>query len=276
MDRGLSRLFQQVDAQALLMKTVISQVEALTGVVPEVNALSLEVQNLVHDLPIDCADIQARLNDPTDGAYLIRPAKSVHSTKCYCEFEPGLRNKTEGSSWTVVQRRIDGSVSFARTWDEYKNGFGDVNEEFWIGNEKLYYLTSQGEYELQIDMWDLEGEYWWAHYDVFRVDTEGVNFRLNVNGYSGNSTDALRYSNHMPFSTMDLDNDVSSTHCAKFYTAGWWYKHCHYSNLNGRYTVGVVWFNHDTDEWIQLKRSVMKIKAKRGSISNLVEVNHTL
>ncbi len=109
-------------------------------------------------------------------------------------------------------------------------------------------------------MWDLSNTYYYAEYDFFKVDEESTNYRLHIDGYRGNATDAMRYSNFMPFSTMDKDNDVSSTHCAKFYTAGWWYKHCHYSNLNGRYTVGVVWFNHDLDEWVQMRRSIMKIK----------------
>jgi len=50
----------------------------------------------------------------------------------------------------------------------------------------------------------------------------------------GNATDALSYSDGQPFSAVDRDNDVSTTDCARFYAAGWWYKHCHYANLNGR------------------------------------------
>lgn len=226
---------------------------------------------MITPLPSDCADIQTRLADPADGVYLICPSRSVQSTRTYCEFIPGKENHTK-SSWTVIQRRLDGTISFARTWAEYKAGFGDADGEFWLGNDNLNYLTSQRDYELRIDMWDLEGRFLWANYDTFRVDTEGVSYRLHVSGYTGNATDALRYSNYMPFSTMDKDNDVSSTHCAKFYTAGWWYKHCHYCNLNGRYTVGVVWFDHDTDEWIQLQRSEMKVKPKIRALNNQTEL----
>ena len=169
--------------------------------------------------------------------------------------------------WTVIQRRHSGVETFARSWDEYRVGFGSLDEEFWIGNDNLHFITTQMEYRLHIDMWDLDNQYWTIDYDYFRVDEESTNYRLLIDGFHGNGTDALKYSNLMPFSTMDRDNDVSSTHCAKFYTAGWWYKHCHYSNLNGRYTVGIVWFNHDFDEWMQMKRTVMKIQPVNATAS---------
>lgn len=48
--------------------------------------------------------------------------------------------------WTVIQRRINGTVDFYRGWNDYKNGFGDLLTEFWLGNEKIHQLTSQGQY----------------------------------------------------------------------------------------------------------------------------------
>ncbi len=202
------------------------------------------------------ADCSAALeaNSRHRGVFLMRPDRSERSVRSFCE-----RDAT-GMTWTVIQRRLDGTLSFARGWDDYKAGFGQPDGEFWIGNDNLHYLTTQDNYVLHLDMWDLENTHHVAKYDFFKVDEESTNYRLHIDGFTGNSTDALRYSNFMPFSTMDRDNDVSSTHCAKFYTAGWWYKHCHYCNLNGRYTVGVVWFNHNIDEWVQMRKTVMKIR----------------
>ena len=48
------------------------------------------------------------------------------------------------SGWTLIERRQDGSVDFYRTWDEYRDGFGDLEGEFWLGNEHIYQITNQG------------------------------------------------------------------------------------------------------------------------------------
>lgn len=31
-----------------------------------------------------------------------------------------------------------------RSWAEYKDGFGDKDAEFWLGNDNLHYITAQG------------------------------------------------------------------------------------------------------------------------------------
>ena len=33
----------------------------------------------------------------------------------------------------VIQRRKDGLEDFNRTWEEYEDGFGDINHGYWIG-----------------------------------------------------------------------------------------------------------------------------------------------
>lgn len=56
--------------------------------------------------------------------------------------------------------------------------------------------------------------------------------------YSGNASDAFQYQNDMQFSAIDVDRDISNTHCAGNYEGGWWFSHCQHANLNGRYNLG--------------------------------------
>ena len=50
-------------------------------------------------------------------------------------------DQTAGGGWTVIQRRggpSPGQINFNRTWEEYARGFGDLNGEFWLGNEWIH------------------------------------------------------------------------------------------------------------------------------------------
>lgn len=73
-----------------------------------------------------------------------------------------------GGGWTVIQRRQDGSVNFDRSWNEYKEGFGDLHTEYWLGNEHIHDLTSQGDYMLRIDLEDWSNKHKHALYQSFR------------------------------------------------------------------------------------------------------------
>ncbi|KAK0045135.1 BpsFReDn10 [Biomphalaria pfeifferi] len=172
-------------------------------------------------------------------------------------------DNTRAGGWTVIQRRVDGSVNFTVTWEEYTRGFGDPSRDYWAGNNFIHAQTWSSNHELWIKMEDINSEIWEVRYDTFKVSSENDNYRLLVAGYKGNATDALRYSNTMAFSTMDRDNDDSASHCAEYNGGGWWYSQCHVSNLNGPFSVGMVWYNTEGKDWIQLKSTIMMIRQSR-------------
>lgn len=132
-----------------------------------------------------------------------------------------------GPGWTVVQRRVDNSVDFNRNWDEYKNGFGDLNGNLFIGLEKLHRMTNSQPHELYIDLQNFKGEFRYAHYKNFSIGGEDEEYALKVLlDYSGDAGDALQLNRNMKFSTFDRDNDESFDNCAAVRKGGWWYNQC--------------------------------------------------
>ena len=190
----------------------------------------------------------------------------------YCDLE------TSGGGWTVIQRREDGSTNFTRGWNKYAGGFGNVNGEYWLGNEVIHQLTYETNYSLRIDMWDWEGRQAFSQWKNFRVAPETDFYRLLVSDFEGGTGgDSLTYQNGMQFSTFDRDNDVWFAHCAQKDLAGWWYKDCGYSVLNGMYVEGgpipisadglvrgVIWYHWNRRFAYSLKRVEMKIKQRKA------------
>ena len=148
---------------------------------------------------------------------------------------------TDGGGWIVFQRRIDASVDFYRGWDEYKNGFGDPNGNFWLGLEKIHKLASPGRgaiLRVDIKHFNNPDSVRYAEYSVFEIQSESDGYKLKVGGFSGDAGDALAYHNGRMFSTKDRDQDLSSSkNCAVSVTGAWWYNECSLSNLNGLYPV---------------------------------------
>ncbi|XP_071809682.1 uncharacterized protein [Asterias amurensis] len=210
--------------------------------------------------PKDCSDILVS-GVSTSGVYTVHPLDSGEAFQVYCDME------TDGGGWTVFQRRKDGSVDFYLDFASYSRGFGNLEGEFWLGNDNLHRLTAQGEYELRVDLSDFESESRVATYDSFSIADVSGKYRLAVGSYSGTAGDSLMYQNNQQFSTHDQDNDVdSSRNCAQIFRGAWWYRQCYYSNLNGEYlretgsnARGVVWY-HWRGWYYSLKTSEMKIR----------------
>ena len=98
---------------------------------------------------------------------------------------------TDGGGWTVFQRRLDGSVEFYLDWKSYKNGFGDLKGEFWLGNDNLHRLTATDDTILRVDLEDFDGNKAYAEYTTFKVADEADKYRLSIGGYSGTAGDSM-------------------------------------------------------------------------------------
>ncbi|XP_037723604.1 fibroleukin-like [Drosophila subpulchrella] len=152
---------------------------------------------------------------------------------------PGLRNfeaACNEEGWMTIQRRIDGSENFTRDWESYKNGFGDVRKEFFIGLEKLYQMTDQRHCELKIILGDANGTTKYAYYDDFRIGNEEASYEItHLSSFNGTAGDSMHWNQYKKFSTFDRDNDLIPEDCAGTHSGGWWFAECGYSSLNGKY-----------------------------------------
>jgi ficolin len=184
--------------------------------------------------------------------------------KVFCDMD------TDDGGWTVFQKRDDfvPQEDFYRTWLEYKRGFGDLQRQFWLGNDRLSMLTNQDLYQLRIDLEDFDGEKRFAQYYSIRVAKEVDKYQLTVGSYiKGDAGDSFIRKNNMKFSTKDQDYDTSPSSCAQLYNGAWWYQNCHATNLNGAYlrghhpaiyAQGVTWYSF-RGQYYSLKRTEMKI-----------------
>ncbi|KAM7238357.1 hypothetical protein CapIbe_009877, partial [Capra ibex] len=218
--------------------------------------------------PRDCLDVLLS-GQQEDGVYSVFPTHDPAGFQVYCDM------RTDGGGWTVFQRREDGSVNFFRGWEAYRDGFGKLTGEHWLGLKRIHALTTQAAYELHVDLEDFDNGTAYAHYGsfgvgLFSVDPEEDGYPLTVADYSGTAGDSLLKHSGMKFTTKDRDSDHSENNCAAFYRGAWWYRNCHTSNLNGQYLRGAHASYADGVEWsswtgwqYSLKFSEMKIRPVR-------------
>ncbi|RUS68620.1 hypothetical protein EGW08_023619 [Elysia chlorotica] len=174
---------------------------------------------------------------------------------------------TDGGGWIIIQRRSTGDVDFQRGWDDYKNGFGDLSRDFWLGNRHIHKLTSTESYELRVELF-FQGKSAYARYGTFIMADEANNFSLDVGNYSGTAGDSLvKNGLGKQFTTIDRDNDNDSRQCADVCQGGWWYHKCGASGLNGKWQEdgfrGSWWFTFSDRRSVSFAE--MKIRRLRTS-----------
>ncbi|XP_068596588.1 fibrinogen-like protein 1 [Brachionichthys hirsutus] len=223
----------------------------------------------------DCSQLFSSGSN-SSGVYTIKPHSSPAPVRVYCEMK-------DGGGWIVIQRRLSGAETFNRSWAAYKEGFGNIDAEFgefWLGNDNLHYITTQGNYSLRINLEDFDGNQRYAEYKNFKVANETDHYRLTFGAYVGTAGDALSgsyqvgasdWASHQgtEFSTYDQDNDNYRGNCAQEDKGGWWFNKCHSAHLNGLYYPaghysaptddGVVWYPW-RGWWYSLKTSIMKLR----------------
>lgn len=92
----------------------------------------------------------------------------------YCE------NQLAGPGWIVIQKRFSGNLSFFRNWKEYKNGFGNLMDEYFLGLEKIRALTALEPHELYVHLEDFDDTIKHAKFDEFAIGNEDDDYAMNT------------------------------------------------------------------------------------------------
>ncbi|KAM3916994.1 fibrinogen-like protein 1-like protein [Leptodactylus fuscus] len=175
----------------------------------------------------------------SSGLYVVWPKDSPPMV-VYCDLS------LEGGGWTVLQRNtLEKTASFgSHNWEQYRNGFGDLMGNHWLGNDLIYHLTRQNHFTVRFLLVDSLGHRYHADYSSFGVDSEDRGYTLRLGDYSGNAGDVLSIVNetgthdNMKFSTIDRDNDRWIKSCSEAYGgAGWWFDSCQSALLNTDQTI---------------------------------------
>ncbi|KAL5006658.1 hypothetical protein ScPMuIL_015464 [Solemya velum] len=245
--------------------------KVMTSTLPETTPLSTLDPNIYY--PVDCEEV-FQLNGTWNGTYVIRPSGADSPFSVVCEVH-------RDEVWTLIQRRMDGSVNFYRNWRDYKHGFGDLESEFWMGNENMFYLTNQASYKLRIDMWDWDGKvgnHYFSESQYFFLDNETSFYQLHVPNdyhlYTGFGGSGLRL-HAGPFMTYDVQVPSMRENCAEKFHSGWWFSTCvRNANFNGKYyDKGYAdpenrTRKNDDIYWPNIKQSLRKVVMKLKRMSD--------
>ena len=195
----------------------------------------------------DCESVR-KAGITKNGVYYIRTPDDVNSTapttfKVYCDLH------SNGHGWMVLQRRVDDTTSFNRSWEEYQRGFGNLRGNLWLGLEKIHRLAApKRKPRLRVDLisYDDLTVKLYAEYGLFTVDSEQTNYLLRVKYFDQRSTLNDSFNEQLWFGRLVHDNKMFSTrwhendsqeilNCAESFSGGWWFSECYLNHLNGVY-----------------------------------------
>uniref|UniRef100_A0A0N5BMJ0 Fibrinogen C-terminal domain-containing protein n=1 Tax=Strongyloides papillosus TaxID=174720 RepID=A0A0N5BMJ0_STREA len=200
----------------------------------------------VSDNPQSCLQIKEKNPSAQTGFYTIyiqdRP------TKVFCDMN------VNGGGWVRIQDRENDSMSFwNKTWNEYKNGFGNGETNFWLGNELISLFTNSFEkvemlIQIRGDRLDkvdpMASSNYWSGTFTFNLLPEYTDYAIQLSNATGNATgngwDDFSYSNGWKFSTIDKINSPYPPCLTQFHMGGWWYNYCGFGSLNGQYNPPIA------------------------------------
>ena len=85
--------------------------------------------------------------------------------------------------WTRIMNRVKlekGNLFFNRTWQDYKNGFGSIEDNYWMGLENMRNIIGNKRMQLRIEMFNKNDQIAFLVYDYFNIDSESNSYKLTI------------------------------------------------------------------------------------------------
>ncbi len=117
-------------------------------------------------------------------------------------------------AWTRIMNRIDDSIFFDKKFSEYKDGFGKIVENCWIGLNNLRTLVLQNNQKMSLRIQLLNStSRSFIEYERFFIDTEENGYELTVEKkIAGDLPDSFSFHTGSKFSTVDMNQGKSAAY----------------------------------------------------------------
>ena len=168
--------------------------------------------------------------------------------------------------WELIQQRVDSSLDFSRSFQEFKQSFGTPDKNYWAGLSYISNFVGDGaRLQIYLESFDATDNVAVIYYDEFRLTNTNSKFKLKLG------------SSHSPMSsclmTEHKDKDFRGAPVVE-YKRGWWNQlygsvlPC--CNLNGIYREeGVIPSDEDnmkTIFWNTFKEDFKPLKRVHMSV----------
>uniref|UniRef100_A0A453YZA8 Fibrinogen C-terminal domain-containing protein n=1 Tax=Anopheles gambiae TaxID=7165 RepID=A0A453YZA8_ANOGA len=231
-DRTIERQLAALQVQShktLSLQTAWAQKTKLWN---DIQALSSkeDIERFKLSSGLELASISSRsckaAGQEQSGKFLIQPTEHDEPFLGYC-----VQQTNFGGGWLVIKHRDNRWLDFDRNWSEYRNGFGSVEEDVWLGLENIHRTTRARKHELLVELKDATGNSVYARYSSFDIGSEAEQYTLKKLGhYTGTADDLMSSLVSKKFTTKDRNNGIKRDGSCE---GGWWMDPCTSTNING-------------------------------------------
>lgn len=174
----------------------------------------------------------------------------------YCEMTAG--------GWIRIFNKIDRTIAFNKSWSEYRDGFGSLTGNHWLGLHNMHLLTRATNMTLRMVLSNSEtnsSDVNTIEYGSFLLMPETDKYQLVLEKFlGGNLGDHADYHYKMKFSTSDRDYDLTGSNCASSLAGGWWFNSCFYFCLTceGTGIAGHYRYEYSQYKFFQYMKMLIK------------------